>query len=116
MEEHSLTENASAFETKKGLAVSRSDTVDSWVGNLSNLYEEELEDVLLARSMVRPEYRRYDNDKGITSMGEFSYAFLDVRGKGEGVRLRELIEKPLLDYHKGASLTSDTVVAVGRKL
>ncbi len=75
-----------------------------------------MEDVLLEGCVVRPEQQRNEDNKGLTSMGEFSYSVLDPKGKGKGDRLRELVEQPSLDKHKGASLTSDTVVAVGPEL
>ena len=72
--------------------------------------------MLLEGSVVRPKEQRYDNNKGFISMRGFSYSVLDSKGRGKEVHLGELIKQPSQNSHKSASLTSDTVVAVGPEL
>ena len=60
-------------------------------------------------------YRRYDNDKSLTAYEEFSRTVLDPIGKGEGARLRELVDKASKECQKGVCMTADMVVVVGQK-
>lgn len=58
-------------------------------------------------------YARYDNDKSLSAVEEFSRVVLDPRGQGEGDRLRTMIEKASVECQKGVAVSTDMVVAVG---
>lgn len=58
---------------------------------------------------------RFDSDKSLSTYEDFSHAILDAQGKGEGVKLREMIGEASRECREeGVALSTDMVVVVGR--